>query len=873
MTKTNCLLGLLVSAAFAWPSFAAETVRVDATAGAPRLMVDGKPVRARMFWGAPGTKPITIRPQGGPVVFEFSPTQDEPKTATMHFRFGQTPGTVDLDEIRVEDRTTGQEVLPRCDFESGMSQFASRWSIWPLGEQNTVGKVEVQLGCGRDGSSGLRVALKAPPGNQWPDFHIYHHANLALRKGHQYRVSLWAKAEPAREVTISFHRPGNPFVFLGGPSNGYESQIKMAAEAGAPFVSFPVDLPWPPPGQPVDWSVPEAQCRQVLAANPKALLLPRIGLDAPEWWLKAHPDDVMVWDSGPQFRYAVVASSQYRRDAAERLAALVSHLEAKFGGHMAGYHPCGQNTGEWFYQETWGNGLNGYAKGDLLAWRDWLKARYSDDAALRQAWRDPQVSLGTAVVPTAAARRAAPSGLIRDPATERPLIDFAEFQQEAMADCVCHLAKAVRQATQGRKLVVFFYGYGFEFGAIHNGAATAGHYGLRRVLESPDIDVLCSPISYFDRGLSHSAPAMTAAESVALAGKMWLYEDDTRTYLGTGSFPGLYDGVDTLEKTNQELVRNTGQCAVRNFGTWWMDLGTSGWFDDPRMWAEMRRLAALDEPLLKHPRPFRPEVAAAIDEKAMIRVAAGGTAVTLPGVYQVRRPLGRMGAPYGQYLQDDVIAGKVKARLYVFLTAWRLSPAERERLLNATKGGTRIWCYAPGYQEEDRLSPEAMQPLTGFALKKVAPAKAIAKPTAVGQRLGLREAFGTDGPVKPLLAASDATVEETLATFPDGSAAVAMRRTSEGVSLFVGAPGLTSELLRLAARTAGVHLVTQCDCNVYANGPYLVLHASQDGPLEIDTNSPGPIRDLLDGQPVGQGPRITLPIRKGETRVLVKGGE
>jgi hypothetical protein len=228
-----------------------------------------------------------------------------------------------------------------------------------------------------------------------------------------------------------------------------------------------------------------------------------------------------------------------------------------------------------------------------------------------------------------------------------------------------------------------------------------------------------------------------------------------------------------------------------------------------------------------------------------------------------------MGAPYGQYLQDDVIAGKVKAKLYVLLTAWCLSPAEREQLLAATRGGTRIWCYAPGCQEDDRASPEAMQELTGFQLKRVAPAKAMARPTAAGQRLGLHEAFGTDGPVKPLFAAGDATAEETLATYPDGSAAVALRRRADGASLFVGAPGLTSELLRLAARAAGVHLFTQHDCNVYANGPYLVLHASQDGPLEIDTGNPGPIRDLLDGQAVGRGPRITLPMKKGETRVLV----
>jgi hypothetical protein len=164
-----------------------------------------------------------------------------------------------------------------------------------------------------------------------------------------------------------------------------------------------------------------------------------------------------------------------------------------------------------------------------------------------------------------------------------------------------------------------------------------------------------------------------------------------------------------------------------------------------------------------------------------------------------------------------------------------------------------------------------MRELTGFQLKQVAPAKALAKPTKAGQRLGLTQTFGADGPVKPLFAAADATTDETLATYPDGSAAVALRRTADGISLFVGPSGLTSELLRLAARQAGVHLFTQRDCNVYASGPYLVLHASQDGPVEIDTRSPGPIRDLLDGSAIGRGPRLTLPMKKGDTRVLVAG--
>jgi hypothetical protein len=858
----------------------ALTVRVEPAGGAPRLVVNGRPVRARMFWGGPGTAPLLVSTAGQVVSFEFT-ASGSASNGTMHFRFGHTPGDIYLDDIRVTDLDENRDVVPVCDFESGPASFAHDWTFWPHDAKNTVGSVEVLAGRGRDGSSALHVRQKSPPDGVWPDFHIYHHSNLNLTQGHRYRASFWVRAEAPRKLHVAFYRPGEHYLHLGGPTGIFESQIKLAAEVGVDFVSFPIPMPWPKPGVETDWTGVDAVCETVLRANPKALLLPRMGMDPPPWWREAHPDDVMQWENGRRDR-GVVASPRYRRDAAERLAALIEHMEAKFGEHVAGYHPCGQNTGEWFYEDTWLRPLSGYAPADRTAWREWLKRRGRPDA-------------DTAEIPTPAARHAAPAGIFRDPATERALIDFAEFQQEAMADCVCELARAARKASQGKKLVVFFFGYVFEFAPVFTGPSVSGHYALRRVLDCPDVDVLCSPIAYFDRGLGQSAPSMTAAESVALARKMWLNEDDTHTYLATGTPPGSREHVDTLEDTNKELVRNVAQEALRNFGTWWMDLGATGWFNDAGMWAEMARLEALDEAMLKKPTPFRPEVAAVIDERVVCRVSAGGALVTRPGIYEVRAPLGRMGAPYGQYLLDDVLAGRVEAKLYVLLNAWSLSADERARLLKATRGSVKIWCYAPGFfddaaecgrglgaptaagmktESRGAVAPptfqasDAMRQLTGFDLKMVALPTARATPTEAGGKFGLQQAFGVEKPVKPLFAATDAKPAEVLATYPDGSAAVTVRGARDGLSVFVGAPGLTSELLRLVARKAGVHLFTETDCIVYANGRFLALHASQDGVVAVNLGKAGVVRDMLTGAEVAKGPRFTLPLKRGDTRVL-----
>lgn len=870
-------IDLLASTLSIWAGLSsparALSVRVDASRGAPRIVVDGAPVRARMFWGAPGSKPIRVTPQTRGVSFDFV-ASGSTTTGTMHFRFGQQAGEVALDDIQVTDLDAARDLLAGRDFE-GADSFAREWNVWPPEQKENVA---VATGAGREGSSGLRVQVRAPEDGNWPDFHIYHSANLSLVEGHRYRARFWVRSEQARDLTVAFYQPGASYTRLGGASQVFESQIGLAADAGVNFVSFPVPLLWFEPGQAQDWSSAEAACRAVLRANPRALLIPRIGMEPPEWWCKANPDDVMRWEDGGHGNFAVPASPRYRRDASARLAALIRHLEASFGERIAGYHPTGQNTGEWFYEGTWKRPLNGYAPADLAAWRQWLRARYKSDEALQRAWARPNAALDAAQVPTPAERHASPNGIFRDPQHERHLIDWAEFQQQAMADCVIELACATRTASRGQKLVLFFYGYNFEFAPVANGPATSGHYALRRVLNSRDIDVLCSPISYFDRGLGQSAPAMTAAESVAMAGKMWLCEDDTHTYLASEDFPGHNEHVSTIQDTNSQLMRNVAQESMRNMGTWWMDLGSSGWFNDAAMWRVMTRMRALDEPMLRNPTPFRPQVAAIIDERAMLRVAEGGSSVTAPGIYEARRALGRMGAPYGQYLLDDVGKPQLRAKLYVMLNAWALSangtvesgtPSTCDSLLRGMRGATRIWCFAPGYFQDDRVaSPQAVRRLTGWMLGPVAPQNAWATPTQSGRKLGLTQAFGVQSRVKPLLAAIDATPSETLATYPDGGAAIALRRTKEGPSLFVGVPGLSSELLRLAARQAGVHLFTQSDCNIYANGPFLALHGAQDGPVEVNTGEATSVFDVLSGARLAPGPKFSLRLKRGETRVL-----
>ena len=106
-----------------------------------------------MFFGIPGIRALAVSSRPQALSFEFT-ASGSASTGTMHFRFGAKDGAVDLDEIRVVDLDDGRDVIPLCTFEGGPAEFASDWTVWPPGQQNTVGKVEVKPGWGETARRG-----------------------------------------------------------------------------------------------------------------------------------------------------------------------------------------------------------------------------------------------------------------------------------------------------------------------------------------------------------------------------------------------------------------------------------------------------------------------------------------------------------------------------------------------------------------------------------------------------------------------------------------------------------------------------------------------------------------------------------------------
>jgi hypothetical protein len=316
------------------------------------------------------------------------------------------------------------------------------------------------------------------------------------------------------------------------------------------------------------------------------------------------------------------------------------------------------------------------------------------------------------------------------------------------------------------------------------------------------------------------------------------------------------------------MRRNTAQAALRGFGTWWMDLPAEGWFNDARIWEEMVLLRPVDAAMLDRRAPFAPEIAAIVDEESMCHLPGGSAVFASELIYHARAALGRCGAPYGQYLLDDVLVDRVPAKLHVFLAAWALSPEKRAALAGRrTPGTVRAWCYAPGYLHPDRADIAGIKEVTGFEASAANVVTAEATPTEAGKRLGLAARWGVKHTIRPLFSVT-ASADETLATYSDGRPAVAVRRSEKGFDVFVGVPQLTPELVRALAKMAGAHLFTEGKATVWAAEGYISLQAHETGPLVLNTGRQGKVVDALDGKALGNGPKVTLTLKKGEVRVI-----
>ena len=384
----------------------------------------------------------------------------------------------------------------------------------------------------------------------------------------------------------------------------------------------------------------------ILAARPDALILPRVNMALPAWWELRHPEacnDTGLRGAHPR---SCFSSGAWRQETERCLRALVAHVEeSPYRDHIVGYQLAGGNTEEWFSFDQ--KGSQGPASRERFA-------------------------------------RECPGG---------SETDYRQFLGDVVADAIARFAAVAKECT-GRRLVVgSFYGYTLECPSWR-----CCHQSLRRLLECPDIDFLCSPSSYMNqRRPGQDWANMTVLDSLKLHGKLYFAECDTRTHLAKplpecradacepGTYcDGLWLGPKSPDVSRWLLRANFARQLAHGTASWWFDMW-GGWFADEAILREMAAFAAIAEEDLRAPsRASAAQVAVLADERGFAHL--DDSVLARRCCYDNRLPLGLVGTPYDIYDVADFPAVRERYRAFVFLCPFR-TPAMAEAMEHCRRSG------------------------------------------------------------------------------------------------------------------------------------------------------------------------------------------
>ena len=785
------------------PSFSVKKIK-----GVPFLAEDGKPMRGRMFYGSTnGVQFKIIEPVWTTLSMKLNPSVDD-NNVLARMSFDGLVKKLSIKSIKLvnlTDNTTEILVSPKDakTVKRLKSSDSKRVKI-------THNQDEIFIEKDSDNSNNPRFYI---------DF-------IKLQKDKKYSFDIEVKYEKRGWTDMVAASKG---VIIGTSSEKtFLKQFKHVTDAQVNIITIPISLLRDTKDIKTYEEIVSKAIDPIIAMNPNVRIIPRIGVDADAKWLDQNPDSEMRNHDGKPTtrmsrgnftslqRFASVSSLKYRQHYGECLRNSILYLESKYGKNIMGYHPCGANTGEWFYAQSPGPTPSGYDKSTLIAWRKWLGNKYQTAEALQTAWNKKDVSPETATVPTYKERMKDISYVI-NPAKSQNVIDFNLFLNDEMADTVIHFGKVIKDTTNGKKLSLTFYGYGYEFAAGAQSPSVTGHFAMRKVLSSPYIDMISGPISYSTRGKGGEKKYMSAVESCTNAGKLWCDEDDNRTYLiwNSGSILLVADPGQKTQKDSVDVMRrNLSQQIIRNTPSWWMDLFGTGWYDDPVLWEQIKLTKKAELDMIKRPQRYQPPIALIYDEASMCHIGRPSTLTTGPLMAGTRRLINSTGIPSGQYLLEDILECRATPKLNLYLNAVALDADQRKKMREASERSASIYCWATGYADKTnkKLSVDAIKEATGFEVKALTtPTSTIVSSTPEGLKAGLPEKFGYQTNHKmtlffsPVIEAGDIV----LAKYETGDPAVVLRKTGKYPQMFFGITSLNVELLRYMANECGIHSYTK----------------------------------------------------------------
>lgn len=625
-----------------------------------------------------------------------------------------------------------------------------------------------------------------------------------------------------------------------------------------------------------DFSQLDERMEMVLAGDPDAHVIPRIYLAAPKWWCAKHPDEVVTHDPGDGKPVAFIqggkpvpswASEIWRSDTAAALRKLIAHVESSpYADRIIGYHVASGTTEEWM---QWGSNDRlwvDYSPANLKRFREWLRARYKSDEALQGAWGNGAITLATAAIPSKKERMSCRLGTLRDPAAERPSVDYALYTSDLVAETIAHFCATVKEATGRTKLAGVFYGYVLQL-AGEPRQQNAGHLALRAVWDCPDVDFISCPTSYAFRAIGTGTTHMMSLLDGALrAGKIWIDENDIRTSLSPGK-PGEWGRAADVRGDILQQERELALVLSRGFGTWWFDVGRNR-YDDPALMASIARLARCGATLMDADRSPIDEIAFVVDSRGLAMMEVGNALSRHLIMAQIPQAH-RIGAPVGWYDISDLDTLPPR-KMYVFLNLFDPSAKDLATIARLkSEGRVLIYLYGAGVYENGAFSPRSSERLVGFPLEHRATEGPLAVKIPPGAMPGIGELEYAAGVKARGYFVPRGASGKILGTLRGGEPGLVMAEGDGYTVLWSAGPALPAELLRAAAAKAGVHRYIETEDVVWAAKETLAVNVDRAGKRTIRLPRPAKVIDVYSGAAIADNAEsFDAEFEAGDTRLF-----
>jgi len=742
-----------------------------------------------------------------------------------------------------------------------------------------------------------------------------HNGGMAIQLGNEFVPPQSADALPGLNLIDQFGQVGREGINI----------MRVSADHSGPGF----DGSWIAPGK-YDFSLVDAAIYRALQQNPNAYLIFNVcGVYPPYWWGDAHPDQILqddnglslsiydtysykrLWgkmDGGALHReheklfegsnwlkdwgakvnttyYPSPASQSYRAAMKEYLTALRQHIESQpYGKAVIGYMMMWGYDSQWGWPAT-GNAdqtvepdgkisesgaphLMDYSAPMQKYFQDYLRRTYADEAALRKAWNNPDVTFETAKPPTADQLKlekvdgAFP--YLLDPAKDRQLIDWERCKSEVIGDLANDLGTAIKTAGT-RKVLVSGY-----FQDIDRSI------GTEKILNGNGIDIMGGP-NYTTREIGQSGITPFTYSSYQLHNKIEFTEVDHRVfsvmyrnYRGNQVF-------ETPRKSIDVLQREFGRQIVRGDGAWTLDMGY-GWYNQPILSGTVGDIHRNWEKVLSSDRSSVARVAMFVGDYPVHSRAATGYVGRLYYLEEyVRSMLSQSGVAYDVYRMADLPKVADRYDVFIFPCAYALTDNE-QKAIDALKTKNHLLVFGPaaGFLNDSNRDVQNVQSLTGMQLTrndklpftvKWRDDNPLIKGVSgyIGSDEGAHQNFAF-----PMFAVTDPKAVP-LADYAGktSSVGIAYKDMGNWQSIYIGALGLyPPELWRGIAALKKIPIYSSDGDPLWVDKSLVAVQASWDGVHTIDFPQKSQVTDLWNGRDFGAISQLKIQLKTGDNLLL-----